>query len=235
VRDQRVGDPKFGMRVNPFDISAKQVFSLMQPTSNPATNRYAVAYIQPEYEQLRNFNTNRATSTGLALDRPISSATHWPGRIDTPQWRELGGAYGSIAARSELYWIAYVAIGYQGDKTLDRDPDNERNGENLGALTIGPLGSSTIGATIVFAETLREAVAEINNRAIDFTQVLSRTTVHEVGHQFGLSKPVKDIVDGSGHRKDRTLMNIQPLAFTDSEFIFHPQDIFTLRQTYKKV
>jgi hypothetical protein len=215
----------------------------MQASPDVQINRYATAYIQPEYDQLRPFNTARNTGRAAAKDNPIPALTHFnlaqsrpPDPINpAAHWDLLDIHHGAGLSRTELYWTVYVATGFQGPGGADGDSldlaGNQIN--NYGGSINRNLSRTGLSKTVLFAESTLDLVnsstAQTNPHNITANILLARAAVHEVGHQFGLVVVRPPPQPQDGHRPGPNLMNGDPGFFPDRDFVFHPIEVVDLR------
>ncbi|OGV79391.1 MAG: hypothetical protein A3K18_10145 [Lentisphaerae bacterium RIFOXYA12_64_32] len=88
------------------------------------------------------------------------------------------GAFESRSARGDGdFWIAYVMMAYQGGPTGDGDPDDEPAPLLLGV-------APAFSYAFVFRETHRDYFS--GESAANRLELLRRTVVHEIGHEFGI-------------------------------------------------
>ena len=131
--------------------------SLMQTSDQTNDNLFAAGYVIPVYIQ---YGTNIA-----AFVRNINSAQIFASQIDA----------GRDLVSLPRFWTAYIQGMFQGLVLQDHDPNIEATGLGLSFL------SSRGGG--VFVESVRDYEV---SKGLQPGTVLRKTTIHEVGHQFGL-------------------------------------------------
>jgi len=161
-------------------------YDFQQVSTVRSNNRYADAYLQPEYNALAAFNSDNVT--------PVS---HFP---------DLGDEYAAIAdpyrgtspgnaARpadyeTALFWSVYVLAGYEEMYRFDYDGEDAQSQQEGGVLggTDARVANQIEGeVSVVFTETIRD-VATSAGATLTEVVARARTVVHEIGHQFGLSR-----------------------------------------------
>lgn len=206
VRPEGNGDNEPQLRIAPNKAGLIDVVKrYMQPGRNVDMNRFAEAFIQPEYDKLAAF------SGWLPRVNHVESDM-----VNDPQV-QLGGemAYrGSANLNSTTFWTSYLAIAYQFAAGQDFDSDLAMPGamdsDEPNSQT-GVTGSGDFYAvSFVFVESVWDhwsAHRQLSPTNAEFHQsqnpenALSRAAIHEIGLQFGLESSVdpvtgEEIVDG---------------------------------------
>jgi len=157
---------------HPFNVDT----SLMQDSDDPARNLFAPAYIQPVDDlgpgsKEAGFNRNVENNLVEIQD-------------------QLAGGREKVSKNE--YWVAYIQGAFQGPATgplADADPNSEPiPGGATPTYDVDPPSDLRQGS-LIFAEGARDRLAVL--RAAGFClniNFLAQTTIHEVGHQFGLDE-----------------------------------------------
>jgi hypothetical protein len=145
------------------DYDASPAWARATTTGFSALNLVAPAYIKSVYDlgsgsKQPTFNLN--VEIGPELPSQLSS--------------------GRDNVSTNEYWVAYIQGAFQGGSAKDSDPDNEPVTGGLTATFLNNPPSSLDQGSLVYVESLRDF------GACPGITTLSKTTVHEVGHQFGL-------------------------------------------------
>jgi hypothetical protein len=164
---------------HPFNVNT----SLMQDSDSSSANLFAPAYIKPVYDlgtggKQPGFNLNVMTEFGV---NPLQS------EVETQLSR------GRDRVSTNDYWVAYIQGAFQGDATLDVDPDEGERVLQGNTPTIPNNPPSDLQqGSLIFVETIRDFKNTLTTLGLCLNaNLLAQTTVHEVGHQFGLD-------DGAG-------------------------------------
>lgn len=179
-----------------------KLYDLMLASTLRTKNRFADAYIVPEYTTLDRFDS-----------RDVPAATH----LDTTTLvdnrteldRHLAPFHGAAGQETPVFWAVYVATAFEADRGRDRDPATEP----------ARMGITKLGRSAVFYETERDALGASVPLHIEW----ARTAVHEVGHQLLLTT--------EQHRDEpENIMMTDPSGLADDKFFFHPKDVAIMRE-----
>ena len=186
------------LRVNVNDDS--NLYDMMQTSTVLNDNKFAAAYIEPEYDDLTLF------------DSP-----------DVPPTPHVIGAFGvrGLCApfqaedqfEAPMYWGVYVGTASEADHQFSGDPSST---PRLMGGTVDDQKS------LIFLETIRD-----NGQEVDFTATQNRgaVTVHEVGHQFGLA-----FNEPSAHRASPpNIMSGGGVEVHAWEYVFYAIDVAHMR------
>lgn len=231
-------------KVNTEDDSA--LYQLMKAgTVDRNVNRYADAYLEPEYEALKEFASNDKKK-----DSFVESIPHFEVTAEDLAKLNKARATSKPGAETDLFWTTYVTTGYEAGKEFDSDPIGELpvlglTFASFGGFVIPKLSDSQM--SVILFETARDDLVQrvriqqaLNpqqkpktKEEFDrlFNQTLSQITVHEVGHQFGLVRE-QDMPRGSTFKHRSDVPNIMHAEIKDStldNFFFDPIEISALR------
>ncbi len=155
---------------------------MLAGTTNRQQNRFADAYLEPEYDAINKAGTG-INSTALAGSpfslKPDSSFS------DAAQ-ASVAAAINSGAKESDVFWVAYVGAGV-------------RLSENAGAegiaagVTANNVSAKPFDYSVIFDADITAFFTAANT-----PEVVARTAVHEVGHQ--LLQPGGAGADPDGHQ-----------------------------------
>ncbi len=201
-------------------------YDFMQVGTVRANNRYADAYIEPEFNQLADYNSNNVT--------PVS---HWPNINE--QFASIADPYRGTAPgtparpadyETPLFWSAYVLAGYEDMYNFDYDGTNgEFGGMETAhlAATDSRVPNGVEGeVSVVFTETIRDIAA--SGGTLTEAEARARSVVHEIGHQFGLCQPGPGVT-GAHRDAPPNIMSSATGQVPAAQFYFHPADIVYLR------
>jgi hypothetical protein len=155
-------------------------FNLMQENddkdcSDQYCNAFAAAYITPERNLLRQYNTsnipfvqnNSSTDSNLVV-------------------QQIEQGRNSNSAENDNFWVVYVQIAYQPNVDRDCDANEEQCTAGITPTTITvnsvlnesevPIGGP---GSLIFIETMRDGDDSTNKFRI-------KDIPHEIGHQFGI-------------------------------------------------
>jgi hypothetical protein len=169
----------------------------MQSSFRYDLNRFAEAFVMPEYEKLAQFSGT------------LEGRNHWEPLYEEDEGVGLGTTNvhkGSIDLASNVFWTSYLGIAYQHAATTDFDHDIWLNGAQNPAGDEQGDTKSVRGLTthsddpavlfknsFVFAENIWDSwTAHSQFASLDANGTyartpesqLARTTVHEIAHQF---------------------------------------------------
>ena len=176
----------------------------MQSSFRTDQNKFAAAFIMPEYDVLAQYSGS------------LEARNHWEENWTNQDGVDYDGNVapqnGSRQLGSDVFWTSYVGIGYQYTSDRDFDTDllinggrNDDGDESAGGVEGLPsYGNSVAGITtdgelfknsVVFAESIwdnwsahraLEAGSPGYAQAKTAAAQLARNFIHEVGHQFWL-------------------------------------------------
>jgi hypothetical protein len=186
------------------------MYDFMNTTTLRSQNRFADAYIVPVRDTLDQFRSFVASTPHVSETNDLLSLYGQSAGTNAP------------GSRTNLFWVVYLTSAYEPVASNDFDPEQSENAE-LGA-SVGQTADANY-ASFVFYETIRDYAPSSFPGSI----ALAATAIHEVGHQFGLSRTE------NGHRDDiQNIMMSNPLSnATNNTFYFHPEDIADLREQYE--
>lgn len=223
------------------DTTNNHVLDLITPGTNRKTNRLADAYIEAETTLLNTPQLNtRSPQPTQAVDPNLRVFT-----VDPATERALRVGRDSYNHEKPVLWTAYVCTGFR-----------QTASENLFGMT--PLNQEIDRETsIIFAQRIRQTVSA-RPSFVDgqVEEAWAKTTVHEVGHQFGLNHygtytHVVEYYDASDEQKENCnwpfihIMNADAVAVpmnnlanlpevgSIDRFFFRPKDIATTRMSRK--
>ena len=208
------------------------LYDLLQETTDRLKNRFADAYIQPEYDALDEFDSKDGTA-----DSFVASQAH---HEVAPGVRMLTEKDGSAANETDLFWVVYSTTGYEAES--DRDRDGETGGL-LGREQHGTVSVSE-GRSIVYLETIRDSYFEKFGLLSDefaeapFTDgftlnyLQSQIMTHEIAHQLIRDNPsMGDSDPDPTHRGgDPNLISPGTVTVFDRNFFMHSLDVGFLRK-----
>lgn len=205
-------------RVDPGQ--ADRIYDMVQETTDRAENRYADAYLQPEWHALDAFDTKATDASSF-----VAAANHFTG----PEIPLLAGKDGSRNLESKLFWTIYTSTAYQAQTGEDGDGLGA-DGNNEGWTSGRTFGHAR---SLVFMETLRDAFLDFTQKraaGIPLIEFQARAMAHEIGHQL-LKGSVQE---PGGHRDDPTkypanIMASDPLIIEDDAFYLLPVDVAFIR------
>jgi hypothetical protein len=154
---------------HPFAVST----ALLQPVADPTQNPFAQAYVIPRLW----------TPPGATLTAPFTRNVC--GDCQPSSLDELQAVVAALTAGRDspastpAFWIAYVQGAFQLSTRRDDDPNAES-----AALGMAP-GLCDASGAMILTESLRDAIA--NGGLTGCVNYDSKTSAHEVGHQFGLT------------------------------------------------
>lgn len=194
--------------VDPSDDG--HLYEMMQASTVRAENRFADAYFEPRTDTLDAHISDVPGVTHLADNA-----------VDFPQvFNPLRSA-----EKTKLFWTVQVSTAYEGRASKDLDPQTEGN---------SVLAFSNNYSTAIFLETIRDLADLL--RATSESEMIARTTVHEVGHQFDIAAvPLEHRDDVPNIMMSGILVdnNNDPiggsLLIPDNQFYFAAADIAFLR------
>lgn len=150
-----------------------------------------------------------------------------------------GGPARAANYETDLFWAAYVTTAFE--PPFQVDDDGTGLGLPVSGVTDGIERQPNSGIyfpgeiSLVFVDTIRNKFRAVvqNPPFTDATQ-RARVTVHEVGHQFGLVSSVEFNPADPFHRPGpptgpANMMMLDPERIPDSQFVFHVDDIASLR------
>jgi hypothetical protein len=173
-------------------------FSLLQPTSNPDTNVFASAYVEPEYDwaYLQGFNQTNLPFV-LEMDRPDRNGSTIQAYFD--QYRNSKN--GSVIYERDDFWVGYIVIGYQSGINPDPRPE-DGDAYLFGSLIAGgfspadnvlvDLADDADDSLDVFKGSVGsilyiEGMGDLDKTAgPSVNNWRQRVPPHELGHQIGL-------------------------------------------------
>jgi hypothetical protein len=220
---------------HPHDSAlADSFYTYMHAGAATENNRFAPAYIQPDTTTLNGFDDAEVDPTAHNKLRAGNAAE---------AYQAFDQRRGSNGLKSPVFWVAYFSTGYEWEWNFDADPNALLGGEqaHLGQ-TFGNLGEGTVIAgyeayaiSVGFVEVIRDSWFNedaAKSRSRDLDDLRARVGVHEVAHQL-----LRLVPGPQGHRDDKLNImhgNVDEVAsdWSDS-FYFAPQDLRTLRKTYK--
>jgi hypothetical protein len=168
---------------HPFNVDT----SLMQHSDNQNQNLFAPAYIRPEYDVLGTGPTqpsfNLHMESGVNLQEVLNQLNS-----------------GRDYASTDQYWVAYIQGAFQGPvdhaNGADADPDQGRVVLGDTPTYVNNPPSNRQQGSLVYVEAIRDSRAVLDRFGqCPNVNLLSTTTVHEVGHQFGLGDNTGGIMD----------------------------------------
>jgi hypothetical protein len=187
------------------------LYDFMLVSTVRANNRFADAYIQPEYADLSSYTNDNVTSQ-----------THTSTQDDL---NVINGFRQSSAQGQETstYWVVYVCAAYQPARNADHDPNVEN----------GPRGETWLNdqVSLVYLESVRDLSVTPwpGELPIGLAELEARVAVHEVGHQFGLAAP-RGHDYNNRHRNDRAnIMNRSTGSVPLGTFWYDPIEIDAMR------
>lgn len=216
---------------------AKQMRGMMQAnTTNRNENRFADAYVEPEYEDLAQFHSINDGKRVDVLEEfrngaQLKDETHASnGEFISDHWDKINEVRGSTAFESDLFWVSYVTTGFEPLGLNDHDPKLSQSTTfgAVGGFTTPLAHENTNETSIVFVETLRDQA--LSTDLANYAELLAYATAHEVGHQFNLADgllPQYDHHDPSG----TSLMSVLNLGQTKKliERFLASQDVSAIR------
>jgi hypothetical protein len=195
---------------------------MLRPSTSLIRNRYASAYIQPEYRALAGFRSDNVPLTYHTADTDADLANvcdrfRGANPADPDPLRRTRPAN----FETDLFWSVYVCTGFEEIPERDRDGD-----------TSGRMGStqSTNHITIVFTETIRDVVAQ--NPSLSEFVLQARVTVHEIGHQFNIAFGAGVDPADPEHRNtppNSNIMYVDVSTVPVEKFFFAAEDVAALR------
>jgi hypothetical protein len=196
-------------RANTQDDS--NLYDLMKKSPDRDLNRYADAYIEPEYAALDRFDSN-----------DLTSYPHFNGE-SAANWEAIDPFRGTRNADSEnpVFWVVYVSTAYEPESSEDNDP--------AGELATTGTTRRTHEPSLVYVEVGRDMIAS-GEVLLGENVARARTTVHEVGHQFDLARIGPEVE--RSHRRGESIMRAFTLRLPDNRFYFHSYDVVHMRQRY---
>lgn len=171
---------------NSGDESESSIATLTALTNLTSSNVYAPAYITPVNDGGGNINNNGSAT--FELNTPNDSMTLL-NKINAAR-QSSGG---------DEYWVGYLQVGYQGDSTLDFDPDSQFSGSQLAGTpqdqgnantsdsvnsTCSNMPRGEVGS-ILFQESTRDFFNIVHQANPNISND-NLVAPHELGHQFGL-------------------------------------------------
>ncbi len=167
-----------GEDIVPFN----DTLSRIQTSNNPTQNSFAAAYILPFQDGGGNMSFN---------NHDVYFSRNNPDILDVNA--QIGQGRDSNVNENDDFWICYIQIAYQGEKSNDADPDfstSDADPDTLGITTVGegqvdsvnnssqvPKGGN---GSLIFMETISDSLIRRN---LSENGIVA---VHEIGHQFGI-------------------------------------------------
>ena len=176
------------------DDAGSDIYKLMQAVGdNRQKNRFADAYIQPEYTDLTGGLNNKPNAFTMTIAAD--------GKIDEIAFQTLPPFMNQNVyingKESPKYWVVYatdlVKLGNPGANLI-------RDGIHLGYTLNNKHLGYTFQASYIFRESVAivvdESIADPNARPAAVDAIIARVTVHEIAHQL---LQVNNL-DRNGHR-----------------------------------
>lgn len=190
-------------------VENSDIKSWVQNSDDLQLNRFAVAYIRPDYDwAIQNgFNDTNATFNLNVPDSPTAIA------------QTVNEKRNSSNLESDNFWVAYLLFSYQGSVIEDFDPltDDATGGAGTASLltddsvaggSAAPPGS--VGS-LIFLETGHD----FDDLLYDENTPVRKVIVpHEIGHQFGLK--------GDDENNEEIFGMMNPYGL-DGGTVFNPQ------------
>jgi hypothetical protein len=160
-------------------VENADILSWVQSSDSSQLNRFAIAYIRPDYDWAMQFKDTNAT---FNLNVPD---------VGTAITQSVNEKRNSNNLESDDFWVAYLLFSYQGSLTEDFDPSSDSANTGIGTPTLLTDGSATGGSvsipsgsdgSLIFLETGRDFDLLFD----EITPVRKTIVPHEIGHQFGL-------------------------------------------------
>lgn len=106
-------------------------------------------------------------------------------------------AAGKDVVSTDDFWVVTMQGAYQGSTDDCTDPDDGiGNFPTIGiSLSLGPATQPAEGGVLIYFESLRDTADEAG---VDLTTMISQTTIHECGHEFGMDHLDLGIMKSSG-------------------------------------
>ena len=205
----RPDDNPDGAPVLRVDMSADlraDALKYMQTSFRADQNKFADAFIMPEYEVLAQYSGELASRNHWEENWTNQDEVNYDGAVDAQN--------GSRNLGSNIFWTSYLGIGYQYTAARDFDPDlivngaknadgDERNddGKSVRGITSHDEENPGFKNSFVFVENIWDnwtAHRNLESSDPQYAQSktadaqLARTSIHEVGHQFFMDHPVND-------------------------------------------
>ena len=169
--------------------------SNLQEADTPSANRTAPLFIRPIYDGGGAMMYNQ-TNTAFVRNTESSSAYSW----------------GSRANNSPRFWVVYFLASFQDSYlTLTKDFDSDGEGGTWASANNSPMGAGVL----FYLESFRDG-----SLASDW---ISRVSVHELGHNFGLlDSYISPATDGIMH-------GYAPVGSASSDYFWRDVDVNTIR------
>jgi hypothetical protein len=174
------------------------LYDAMQASTVLARNRYAAAYLEPEYHDLDACDSH-----------DVVSFTHVS---STSLFQAMTNIYrGSAAYETNLYWVVYCTTAFEYTSDSDGDPQAYPEVGITGGVTLSVGG--WIQASQVYLEAIRDMTTAANMQIRDYDSLRGIIAAHEIGHQFGLD----DREDSGGLMGDIAQTTVCNSLFTAME------------------
>lgn len=162
-------------------VENSDIKSWAQNSDDPQLNRFAIAYIRPDYDWAIQKELNDTNAT-FQLNVPD---------VGTAITQTVNEKRNSSNLESDDFWIAYLLFSYQGSVIEDFDPSSDSATGGVGTPSLltddSIAGGSAVPpgsvGSLIFLETGRD----FDDLLYDENSPVRKTLVpHEIGHQFGL-------------------------------------------------
>jgi hypothetical protein len=158
----------------PFNVDT----FLMQDSVDPARNLFAPAYVVPVFD-LGDGSTQPRFDLNVEEDEECDQLLS-----------------GRNKASENNYWVAYIQGAFQGPAAGgDYDPNKPIAVPGRTATYANNPPSSLDQGSLVYVEVIRDFKAVATAAGLCDINLLAKTTVHEVGHQFGLGENTGGIMN----------------------------------------
>lgn len=163
-----------------------ETFSLMQDHDDINNNRFAIAYIRPNYSWARSKNYNQ---NDIPFVRNFDDSDPVAVEDQTRRWKNSGND------ERDDFWVAYIQLAYQGKLDNDNDPNSEKarfGVSGFGSVDDDPPTDPMIpypdgkDGALLYMETMTDGDRQEEGFPLRF-YYKQTTAVHETGHQMGLA------------------------------------------------
>jgi hypothetical protein len=206
------------LRINPNNDA--HLYDMMDNSTVLDANKFAAAYIEPEYTDLQPFATAAVTATPHIRNEN-------EGLRDAFESSRQSAPY-----ESNLYWAVYVSTAFEGDYENSNDPF-------MNKLLLGVTEGDQKQISAIFLETIHDVFltpppprpGDPPPLGLTEGDIRARVTVHEVGHQFGLAFGVPPADPGfPSHRNiPPNIMSTRQSIVPPADYVFYSTDIAHMR------